>query len=207
HMLQGTPYVYQGEEIGMTNPGYTDIAQYRDLESINMYDIMLNKQGKREPEVLAILAQKSRDNSRTPMQWNSEPHAGFTKGTPWLEVAANYPEINVQQAVTDQNSVFYYYQRLIALRKEVEVITTGDYSDLAPEHAQLFCYRRRSDKQTLICINNYYAQPVEYELPTDLNIQNGKYIIGNYPELVTEKVQRVIELRPYECRVLLIEHQ
>ena len=206
HMMQGTPYVYQGEEIGMTNPGYTSIDQYRDLESTNMYEIMLNQQGKREEDVLAILAQKSRDNSRTPVQWSSEQNAGFTKGTPWLEVAANYPEVNVQQALEDKNSVFYYYQRLIALRKEVEVITTGDYTDLAPEHSQLFCYRRRSDKQTLICINNYYAEPVEYELPADLAIEQGKYILGNYSEYLTEKPQRLLKLRPYECRVLLIEH-
>ncbi len=206
HMMQGTPYVYQGEEIGMTNPGYTSIEQYRDLESTNMYEIMRNEQGKSEEEVLAILAQKSRDNSRTPIQWNSEQHAGFTKGTPWLEVAANYKEVNVEQALADKNSVFYYYQRLIALRKEVEVITTGDYTDLAPEHAQLFCYRRRSDRQTLICINNYYGSQVEYELPADLAVKQGRYILGNYPELLADKPQHLIKLKPYECRVLLIEH-
>ncbi|MFT6984833.1 MAG: trehalose-6-phosphate hydrolase [Psychromonas sp.] len=205
HMMQGTPYIYQGEEIAMTNPGYTSIAQYRDLESLNMYDIMLNQQGKSEQEVLAILAQKSRDNSRSPIQWSSAPHGGFTKGTPWLEVAHNYKQVNVQQALDDQDSAFYYYQRLIELRKEVEVITTGDYTDLMPEHSQLFCYQRRSDKQTLICINNYYAEPVEYQLPTHLEIEQGKYILGNYPELLTDKPQRVITLRPYECRVLLIE--
>ncbi len=206
HMMQGTPYVYQGEEIGMTNPGYTSIEQYRDLESTNMYEIMRNEQGKSEEEVLAILAQKSRDNSRTPIQWNSEQHAGFTKGAPWLEVAANYKEVNVEQALADKNSVFYYYQRLIALRKEVEVITTGDYTDLAPEHAQLFCYRRRSDRQTLICINNYYGSQVEYELPADLAVKQGRYILGNYPELLADKPQHLIKLKPYECRVLLIEH-
>lgn len=206
HMMQGTPYVYQGEEIAMTNPGYTSIGQYRDLESTNMYEIMLNEQGKNEEDVLSILTHKSRDNSRTPIQWNSEPHGGFTKGTPWLEVAANYKQINVQQALDDKNSVFYYYQRLITLRKEVEVITTGDYTDLAADHPQLFCYRRRSDKQTLICINNYYGEPAEYELPVDLAIKHGKYIIGNYPELLTEEPTRLVKLKPYECRVLLIEH-
>jgi trehalose-6-phosphate hydrolase len=207
HMMQGTPYIYQGEEIAMTNPGYTSIEQYRDLESINMYDIMLNQQSKSESDVLAILAQKSRDNSRTPMQWNSAPHGGFTKGVPWLEVANNYKQINVQRAVADENSVFYYYQRLIELRKEIEVITTGDYSDLALDHPQLFCYQRSSDKQTLICINNYYAEPVEYELPINLAIDQGKYILGNYPEILANKLQRVIKLRPYESRVLLIEHE
>jgi len=206
HMMQGTPYVYQGEEIGMTNPGYRSIDQYRDLESTNMYDIMLNQQGQSEASVLAILAQKSRDNSRTPIQWNSEQNAGFTKGIPWLEVAENYKEVNVQQALGDHNSVFYYYRRLIALRKEVEVITTGDYTDLAPEHRQLFCYQRRSDKQTLICINNYYADPAEYELPAGVAVEQGSYILGNYPELLTLQPTRSVKLKPYECRVLLINH-
>ena len=206
HMMQGTPYIYQGEEIAMTNPGYRSIDQYRDLESTNMYDIMLNQQGKSEEQVLAILAQKSRDNSRTPVQWNGEPHGGFTKGTPWLEVAGNYKEVNVEKALEDENSVFYYYQGLIALRKEVKVITTGDYTDLAPKHKQLFCYQRRSDKQTLICINNYYAEPLEYELPMNLELHKGKYIIGNYPELLTMQPTRSVKLKPYECRVLLIEH-
>ncbi|MFT6926504.1 MAG: trehalose-6-phosphate hydrolase [Psychromonas sp.] len=206
HMMQGTPYVYQGEEIAMTNPGYTSVEQYRDLESTNMYDIMLNQQGKSEQQVLAILAQKSRDNSRTPIQWNGDPHAGFTKGVPWLEVAKNYKQINVEQALKDQNSVFYYYQRLIALRKEVEVITAGDYTDLAPEHRQLFCYQRRSDKQTLICINNYYDKPFAYVLPMNLELHNAHYIIGNYPEILSVQATRSVALKPYECRVLLIEN-
>ena len=206
HMLQGTPYVYQGEEIAMTNPGYTSIKQYRDLESTNIYDILLNQQDKSEAEVLAILAQKSRDNSRTPVQWNSEAHAGFTKGTPWLEVAANYPEINVDKALADKNSVFYYYQRLIALRKEIAVITSGDYTDLAPEHPQLFCYQRRNDKQTLICINNYYGEPAEYQLPAELKVAQGNYILGNYPELLDKKPQQLMQLKPYESRVLLLEN-
>lgn len=207
HMMQGTPYIYQGEEIGMTNPAYTSIEQYRDLESINMHDIMLNHQGKNEEDVLAILAQKSRDNSRTPVQWNSDENAGFTSGTPWLQVAGNYRDVNVAQALKDENSVFYYYQRLIALRKEVEVITTGDYTDLAPEHSQLFCYRRRSEQQTLICINNYYGEAAEYELPADLDVKKGKYILGNFPELLIGEVTHLVKLKPYECRVFLLEHE
>ena len=205
HMMQGTPYVYQGEEIGMTNPHYTSIEQYRDLESINMYYIML-KQGKSEEEVLAILAQKSRDNSRTPVQWDNRKNAGFTNGTPWLEVAGNYLEVNVDQAIKDVDSVFYYYQKLIALRKEVEVITIGDYTDLAQEHSQVFCYQRSSDTQTLICINNYYSKHVEFELPADLIIKNGKYILSNYEGVLADKVKHSLALRPYECRVLLIEN-
>lgn len=206
HMMQGTPYVYQGEEIAMTNPHYTSIDQYRDLESINMYEIMTKEQGKTEQQALAILAQKSRDNSRTPIQWSAESQGGFTQGTPWLAVADNYQEINVDNALQDNNSVFYYYQRLIALRKEIEVITTGDYTDLAPQHEQVFCYQRRSQKQTLICINNYYASDVEFTLPAALNVEDGKYILANYPVVNEDKPKHVLHLAPYECRVLLITH-
>ncbi|MDX1301043.1 alpha,alpha-phosphotrehalase [Photobacterium sp.] len=206
HMMQGTPYVYQGEEIGMTNPGYTSIAQYRDVESTNMYDIMVNQQGVSEAEMLAILAQKSRDNSRTPMQWNGQEHAGFTQGQPWLEVAANYPEINAEKAVADDGSVFHYYRQLIKLRKELAVITTGDYTDLMPEHSQLFCYRRQSDKQTLVCINNYYGQETECQLPETLNVKQGRYILGNYADYRQQDPSHHLVLKPYECRVLLIEH-
>jgi len=206
HMMQGTPYIYQGEEIAMTNPRYTAIDQYRDLESLNRYDLMVNQQGRSEAEVLAILAQKSRDNSRSPVQWNDAQYGGFSKAVPWLEVAENYQHINVQQALADQDSVFYFYQKLIALRKEVEVITTGDYTDLMPGHSQLFCYQRRSDKQTLICINNYYGEPVDCELPASLDLEQGRYILGNYPQLLTDKAQRVMKLSPYECRVLLIDN-
>ncbi|OAN13839.1 alpha,alpha-phosphotrehalase [Photobacterium jeanii] len=208
HMMQGTPYVYQGEEIGMTNPHYSSIEQYRDVESTNMYNIMVNEQGVSEQEMLAILAQKSRDNSRTPMQWNTQKHAGFTQGTPWLEVAANYPDINAEQAVADHDSVFHYYKKLIALRKEVEVITTGDYTDLMPEHSQLFCYRRQSATQTLVCIHNYYGEPAECVLPSDVDVTKGRYLISNYADVTGEEQapQQVMNLRPYECRVVLIEH-
>ncbi|PSW01118.1 alpha,alpha-phosphotrehalase [Photobacterium lipolyticum] len=206
HMMQGTPYVYQGEEIGMTNPGYTSIAQYRDVESTNMYDIMVNQQGVSEAEMLAILAQKSRDNSRTPMQWNDRKHAGFTQGQPWLEVAVNYPEINAEKAVADDDSVFHYYRKLIKLRKELAVITTGDYTDLMPEHPQLFCYRRQSDKQTLVCINNYYGQETECQLPETLHVKQGHYILGNYSDHQHQVPCHQLALKPYECRVLLIEN-
>lgn len=124
HLMQGTPYVYQGEEFGMTNPGFTTIDQYRDVESLNMYE-QLRKEGKSEEEVLAILRQKSRDNARTPVQWNATDQAGFTSGTPWIEVAANYKDINAEQALEDPQSIFYFYQKLIELRKTYQVITDG----------------------------------------------------------------------------------
>ncbi|PWI34370.1 alpha,alpha-phosphotrehalase [Vibrio albus] len=202
HMMQGTPYIYQGEEIGMTNPHYTDISQYRDVESTNMYDIMVNHDGVSKEDMLAILAQKSRDNSRTPMQWNTEEHAGFTQGQPWLEVARNYPEINAAHAVDDPDSVFYFYQKLIQLRKAIPVITSGEYIDLLPEHKQLFCYARRDEKQTLLCLNNYYSEEVEYSVPPTFSMEKAQCLLSNYD--VAES-GNTLSLRPYETRIYLIE--
>ncbi|MDF4512588.1 alpha,alpha-phosphotrehalase [Vibrio parahaemolyticus] len=205
HMMQGTPYVYQGEEIGMTNPGYTEISQYRDVESTNMYDIMVNRDGVSHEEMMAILAQKSRDNSRTPMQWNSQKHAGFTEGTPWLEVAQNYSEINAEAAVADLNSVFYFYKRLIELRKQVPVITDGRYEDLLPEHQRIFAYARQNDKQTLLCINNYYSEEVECVLPERFELSKAKNLLSNYQNSASAVASNHQVLRPYETRILLIE--
>ncbi|EGF43369.1 trehalose-6-phosphate hydrolase [Vibrio parahaemolyticus 10329] len=205
HMMQGTPYVYQGEEIGMTNPGYTEISQYRDVESTNMYDIMVNRDGVSREDMMAILAQKSRDNSRTPMQWNSQKHAGFTEGTPWLEVAQNYSEINAEAVVADLNSVFYFYKRLIELRKQVPVITDGRYEDLLPEHQRIFAYARQNDKQTLLCINNYYVEEVECVLPERFELSKAKNLLSNYQNSASAVASNHQVLRPYETRILLIE--
>ncbi|MCC4225817.1 alpha,alpha-phosphotrehalase [Vibrio campbellii] len=205
HMMQGTPYVYQGEEIGMTNPGYTEISQYRDVESTNMYDIMVNRDGVSHDDMMAILAQKSRDNSRTPMQWNSAKHAGFTEGTPWLEVAQNYSEINAEAAIADLNSVFYFYKRLIELRKQVPVITDGCYEDLLPEHKRIFAYARQNDKQTLLCINNYYGEEVECVLPERFDMSKAKNLLSNYQNATSAIASNHQVLRPYETRIFLIE--
>ncbi|MBW3694326.1 alpha,alpha-phosphotrehalase [Vibrio sp. T187] len=204
HMMQGTPYIYQGEEIGMTNPGYTNIEQYRDVESTNMYQLMVNEQGTSHQEMMDILSQKSRDNSRTPMQWNSSAFAGFSKEQPWLDVAANYKEINAEQAVQDDDSVFHFYKRLIELRKEVAVITDGDYTDLLPEHEAVFAYQRQTATQTLICLNNYYADECSVELPAGINLIRAKLLLGNYAESEMP-VSTQITLRPYETKILLIE--
>lgn len=205
HMMQGTPYIYQGEEIGMTNPSYSSISQYRDVESINMYDIMVNHNGVCAENMMAILAQKSRDNSRTPMQWNDEKYAGFSQGRPWLEVAGNYQDINAAKAVDDSSSVFYFYQKLIALRKDIEVITSGNYQDLYPQHEQIFAYQRHSEKQTLICLNNFYAAEANCILPDTFDVTKAQYLLGNYEDLAEEvSVNQV--LRPYETRIILLEN-
>ncbi|NAW69406.1 alpha,alpha-phosphotrehalase [Vibrio sp. V27_P1S3P104] len=206
HMMQGTPYVYQGEELGMTNPGYTSIEQYRDVESTNMYDIMVNQKGVNKEDMLAILADKSRDNSRTPMQWNSAVYAGFSQATPWLSVAENYQQINAEQALADNSSVFYFYQRLIQLRKKVPVITQGDYLDLLPDHPAIFAYQRRDDKQTLFCLNNFYSGEEECVLPEWVQLENARYLLGNYRLPTDQPVHAHQILRPYETRIILVEH-
>ena len=205
HMMQGTPYIYQGEEIGMTNPGYTEISQYRDVESTNMYDIMVNRDGVEHQDMMAILAQKSRDNSRTPMQWSNEAYAGFSKSQPWLDVANNYPEINAEQALEDRDSVFYFYKSLIELRKEVPVITHGSYQDLLPEHPSVFAYSRESEGQALLCINNYYGEETECALPERFDMTNAKCLLSNYQETGNSVTSHHQVLRPYETRILLIE--
>ena len=203
HMMQGTPYIYQGEEIGMTNPGYADISQYRDVESTNMYDIMVKQGDVSHEDMMAILAQKSRDNSRTPMQWNNSKHGGFTKGTPWLEVADNYPKINANYAVDDLDSVFYFYQELIQLRKQVPVITDGNYLDLAPDDSAVFAYQRKNANQRLICINNFYADEADFQLDASCKLDNAQYLIGNYKDIGSKPKESLIKLRAYETRVFL----
>ena len=165
HMLQGTPYIYQGEEIGMTDPHFDSIQQYRDVESRNAYDNLM-QQGIDESEVLTILGQKSRDNSRTPIQWTSEKQAGFTSGTPWIDIPNNAEHINVEAAIEDTTSVLHKYRELIKLRHEHDIITYGDIEPMYMEHPQLFIYRRNYDNQTWLVIANFSKETIK--LPEDL---------------------------------------
>ena len=165
HMLQGTPYIYQGEEIGMTDPHFDSIQQYRDVESRNAYDNLM-QQGIDESEVLTILGQKSRDNSRTPIQWTSEKQEGFTSGTPWIDIPNNAEHINVEAAIEDTTSVLHTYRELIKLRHEHDIITYGDIEPMYMEHPQLFIYRRNYDNQTWLVIANFSKETIK--LPEDL---------------------------------------
>ena len=175
HMLQGTPYIYQGEEIGMTNPHFNSIDAYRDVESLNAYDYLKN-QGYKEQEILEILDQKSRDNSRTPMQWNASNHAGFTTGEPWIDIPQNYQYINVEQAMKDSESILHTYKTLISLRHHHDIITYGNIEPMYMEHEQLFVYRRHYHNQIWLIIANFSKEPVM--LPEDLNV-SGDVIIQN----------------------------
>ncbi|WP_323933692.1 alpha,alpha-phosphotrehalase [Aeromonas hydrophila] len=202
HGLQGTPYIYQGEEIGMTNPGYQRIDDYQDVESRNIFAIK-QAEGMNEAEILAILGAKSRDNSRTPMQWSSAPNAGFTSGTPWLKPAANYSEINAEAALADQHSVFWHYRDLIALRKAHPIFTEGDYQDLLTGHPQIWAYARRANGQTLLVVSNFYGEPVEFALPAELQSGQGRLLLGNYPDSPAQPQSAM--LRPYESLIWLME--
>lgn len=195
HCLRGTPYIYQGEEIGMTNPHFKSIEQYRDVESLNHYQILQDK-GMTKEQALMILDVHSRDNSRTPMQWDDSINAGFTIGTPWIQTADNYTEINVKNSLEDKDSIFYYYQKLIQLRKNYDVIAYGDIKPLLREDKRVFAYERNYKGQKLIVICNFYPTTYEIELPYDLS--NYKCILNNYKN---EAKAKKIALKPYETLV------
>lgn len=195
HMMRGTPYIYQGEEIGMTNHYFTDIKQYRDVESINAYYI-LKEQGLKEEEIHKILQEKSRDNSRTPMQWSKETNSGFSDVEPWLEVNNNYQKINVENDLNDSDSIFRYYQRLIQLRKAYKVISDGSYLPYLENHPSLFAYKRQYDNEELLVVNNFYADET---VITVENIEEYKILISNYSQ---HNLTKRITLRPYETIVL-----
>ncbi|MGG1685088.1 alpha,alpha-phosphotrehalase [Pseudalkalibacillus sp. NRS-1564] len=198
HLMQGTPYIYQGEEIGMTNPKFDAISSYRDVESLNIYSILKEEKGYSEEEVLEILRHKSRDNSRTPVQWNSEANAGFTTGEPWIPVAKNYEDINVEDTLNESHSVFEHYQKLIALRKNMDLITYGDYELLLAEHPQLFAYVRNGENEKLLVINNFYESEVTFELPEDVEVNgyHAEVLLSNYED--TPNTFKKVSLRPYE---------
>ncbi|MGE7863993.1 alpha,alpha-phosphotrehalase [Bacillus mobilis] len=200
HMLQGTPYIYQGEEIGMTNPKFESIEQYRDVESLNIYDIK-REEGLSKEEIIGILKQKSRDNSRTPMQWNEKINSGFTTSTPWISVAENFTEINVEKALEDKESVFYHYKKLIELRKTYDVITEGEYAILDENHPKIWAYTRTVNDEILLVINNFYGEEITYAVPAHVQLDGMKQeiLLSNYKD--SSKDITNLNLRPYESIV------
>lgn len=194
HGMQGTPYVYQGEEIGMTNPHFTRITDYRDVESHNMFAGLRN-QGRDADELLAILASKSRDNSRTPMQWDASPNGGFTTGEPWIAPGNTAEAINVEAALADPDSVFYTYQKLIQLRKTLPVLTWGNYQDLLPEHPSLWCYRRQWQGQTLVVVASLSRECQSWQ-PQAVE-GDWQVLMSNYAEVSPQP--GAMTLRPFEA--------
>ncbi|KRM24971.1 oligo-1,6-glucosidase [Limosilactobacillus panis DSM 6035] len=195
HFQQGTPYIYEGEEIGMTNVYFDKLEDYVDLESINAYHQLVDDQHLLDGKtMLKYLSMHSRDNARTPMQWDDSKNAGFSTGTPWEKVNPNYSTINVEKALTDQNSIFYYYQKLIKLRHELPVITNGDFQLVAgnEDDPAVFAYRRQNADTTLLVITNYTDQTLQrhYDVP-----DGAKLLITNYADDAGETI------RPYEAKV------
>ena len=196
HGMQGTPYVYQGEELGMTNMAFASIEDFRDIESLNAWHDLVDGGVLRPEDMLSRLRRHSRDNARTPMQWSDAAHAGFTQGTPWLQVNPNYPLINAERQTDDPDSVFSFYRRLIALRKELDILAEGDYRLLLPDHPALFAYARRWQGQTLTVVCNFTGEPVrEPSLP---ELCRGEELLSNMPRGADPEL-----LRPYEARMTL----
>ncbi|WHY63207.1 alpha,alpha-phosphotrehalase [Cytobacillus firmus] len=204
HMMQGTPYIYQGEEFGMTNPGFERIEDYRDVESLNVYSILKEK-GMAEEEIINILKSKSRDNSRTPVQWNSTENAGFSDGTPWIPVASNYREINAENALKDENSIFYHYKKLIQLRKQYDIITYGDYELISEDHPDVFAYIRNGVNEKLLVVNNFYGKETSFTLPEHIQADEylGEILLANYKE--SPSAAETIQLRPYESIIYYLK--
>ena len=193
HGMQGTPYVYQGEELGMTNVKFEDITHYRDIETLNLYRERLEK-GYSPEDVMRSIYAKSRDNARTPMQWSAEENAGFTDGTPWIEVNPNYTEINAEAERRDPDSVFSYYRTLIRLRKEYPVFIDGKFELLMEEDEQIFAYTRTSDEGKMLVCANFSGEPAKCPLITEW--KDAQKLIHNYHGDVADG------LRPYEAVML-----
>ena len=197
HMMQGTPYIYQGEELGMTNYPFKTPADFHDIESINAYKEWCESGSLSHEIFWPCLTFISRDNARTPVQWDDSPNAGFTTGTPWMPVNPNYKEINAKAELQDPQSVFYYYKKLIQLRKEYPVIVYGKYQLLLPDDPDLFVYTRELEKEKLLVVCNFSGKEQSIQLPEEF--VNGKCLISNLPG---QYDQQQVQLKPYEAFVL-----
>lgn len=199
HLNRGTPYIYMGEEIGMIDPDFDSIADYVDIECLNAYQLLLEK-GLSEKEALRRIKAKSRDNSRTPMQWTADENAGFTLGNPWLQIAESYRDINVEKERTSPNSIFNYYQKLIRLRKKYPVIVLGSYQAYLPEHPQVYSFLRQYEEKKVIVFTNFYDKETSISLPEEF--LDSKILIDNYDEII---VERELKLKPYQAIAFLKE--
>ena len=195
HGLKGTPYIYQGEEIGMTNIKFDTIEEYNDIEIRNMYKERIAR-GFTHEEIMESIYAKGRDNARTPVQWDNTENAGFTTGTPWLKVNENYRDINVENALKDKDSIFHHYKKLIEIRRNNESIIYGDYELLDPEDKNIYAYRRRFNGDNILVVCNFYEKPVEFNFKGDCN-RTPEILISNYKDSSIEITN--LKLRPYEA--------
>ncbi len=201
HCLRGTPYVYQGEEIGMTNTDFTDISQFRDVESLNNYQILQDK-GMSPSDALRIIQVHSRDNGRTPMQWDASRYAGFTaedsNAEPWIAVNSNHTKVNAADQLKDEDSIFHYYQKLIAMRKDLDVIAYGDIEPLDQKNPSVFAYRRTYEGHEMIVAANFYGRDYEWKKAPEL--EGFEKILGNYKETEVT-AEGAMKMKPYEAAV------
>ncbi|WML57627.1 alpha-glucosidase [Neobacillus sp. PS2-9] len=196
HFMQGTPYIYQGEEIGMTNVKFDSLDDYRDIETLNMYKER-SALGYTHDDIMTSIYAKGRDNARTPVQWDASEHGGFTTGTPWIKSNPRYKEINVKSTIEDPKSIFYFYQKLISLRKEMDIIVEGDFQLLLKDHPSIFAYERNLNDERLLVLSNFSGEEVEINEEKLVNsITNSQMILSNYEAGTSDT------LRPYEVRVL-----
>lgn len=200
HLMRGTPYIYQGEEIGMENPDFDSIKMYRDIESLNNYKILLEK-GLNEKQVLEILKNKSRDNARTPIQWNEEKNAGFSNKEPWIPVGKNYKNVNVEKALKEETSIFYHYKKLIKLRKEYDVISHGNFKKVYEDQEGIFAYERIYSNEELLVVCNFSTEEKEIVIE-DKFLKEGKVLISTYGDIFIEKK---LKLKPFESFAYLIK--
>lgn len=201
HLMKGTPYVYQGEEIGMTNVAFDSIDDYRDIETLNFYKER-TENGVAPETMLAAVHENSRDNARTPMHWDNSDNAGFSTNQPWLQVNPNYPDINVAAALEDQSSIFYHYQKLIQLRKSLPVIVHGAFEPVFEDHDKVFAYVRSDEQHRLFVLNNFTAEEVVLALPESLRTDNAECIIANYEH--RQQLGEELTLKPYESFAVLM---
>lgn len=201
HCLKGTPYIYQGEEIGMTNVRFSTLEEYRDIESLNFYRER-TESGVSHDEMMTGIYANGRDNARTPMQWDNSPNAGFTTGTPWLGVNPNYQTINVAQALSEPDSVLWHYQKLVALRKQHPILVYGDYQMLFADHPEVFAWVRRYEGDLLLVINNFFGNHLTLPIPEQMQNWHGDCLISNYAP--RDQLAVSLELQPYESFALLI---
>lgn len=186
HMLQGTPYIYQGEEIGMTNIQFDSIDDYKDIEILNMYKEIVIEGKADYDKVMESIYVKGRDNARTPFQWNASENAGFTTGKPWIDVNPNHAEVNAEQAVSDENSIYHYYRLLIQLRKKHPIIVYGEYKLILPEHDKIYAYTRTYEGEKLLVVTNFSDENITFELPSDVHFEAKETLISNYPDVTID---------------------
>jgi Glycosidases len=204
HLMQGTPYIFEGEELGMTNVAFDNIADYNDIETHNIYHEFKTVHHLDEDYIMKTIHMKSRDNARTPMQWNDAVNAGFTSGTPWLKVNPNYRKINAELALADPDSVFHYYQKLIRLRHDYEIVTTGTYQLIDENNPNIYAYTRSDGKQKLLVVCSFAERTLTYKVPAALQGLPRQLLLANdaAPEAADADT---LTLAPYGARVYLIQ--